>query len=433
MNASLYTADYKDAPFWWDDAPRPVFEDTASLPASADVLVIGSGYTGLAAALECARGGRSTVVVDAEDAGWGCSSRNGGQVSTSIKPSLDRLTARHGRDIAFEIRYEGIRALDYIEDFIKREGLKVNWERAGRFHGAHNARRYEVLAQSLGEVPKELKTDAYMVPRAEQHGEIASDRYFGGMVMPHHATLHPAKYVNALISLVRQAGATIVPRCRVEGLNREAGGFAVVTSAGSVKAREVIVATNGYTGPVTPWQRRRVIPIGSYIIATEALDPSVAHGLSPHARAMSDTRRLVFYYRLSPDRKRMLFGGRVAYMENDPRVSAPRLHARMCEIYPQLKSTRVSHSWVGFVAYTFDTLPHIGRHDGLYYAMGYCGSGVSLATYFGMRVGQKLLGRPEGRTPFDNCTFRTRPLYGGYPWFLAPSIMWYRLLDRLPI
>jgi glycine/D-amino acid oxidase-like deaminating enzyme len=433
MSASLYTETYKDAPYWWDDAPRPDFGGSVALPPTADVLVIGSGYTGLSAALETTRGGRATVVVDAEDAGWGCSSRNGGQVSTSIKPTLEDLTAKHGPDIAFEIRREGFRALDHIEDFIRREGLKVNWERTGRFHGAHNARRYELLAQSLGDTPKELRTDAYMVPRADQHKEIASDRYYGGMVMPHHATLHPAKYANALISLVRQSGGTIVPHCRVTGLKRETGGFTVATSKGSVQAREVIVATNGYTGPITPWQRRRVIPIGSYIIATEELDPELARGLSPNARAMSDSRRLVFYYRLSPDRRRMLFGGRVAYMENDPRVSAPRLHARMTEIYPQLRNARVSHSWVGFVAYTFDTLPHIGQHDGLYYAMGYCGSGVSLATYFGMRIGQKLLGKPEGKTPFDNCTFQTRPLYSGYPWFLAPSIMWYRVLDRLPI
>jgi glycine/D-amino acid oxidase-like deaminating enzyme len=148
---------------------------------------------------------------------------------------------------------------------------------------------------------------------------------------------------------------------------------------------------------------------------------------------MSDTRRLIFYYRLSPDRKRMLFGGRVAYMENDPRVSAPRLHYHMSEIFPQLKRTKVSHSWVGFVAYTFDTLPHIGQNEGLYYAMGYCGSGVGLATYFGMRIGQKLLGKPEGKTAFDNLTFQTRPLYTGHPWFLGPSIMWYRVLDKLPI
>ena len=434
MSASLYTDNYKDAPYWWDESPRPVFADATGLPAAADVLVIGSGFTGLTAALETVRAGRSTVVVDAEDPAWGCSSRNGGQVSTSIKPTLDKLSAKYGPELGFEMRREGHRSLDYIEDFIRREGLKVNWERVGRFHGAHNARQYEKLAHDSGDVPKDLKTDAYIVPRAEQRKEIGSDHYHGGMIMPHHAALHPGKYANGLIALVRQAGGTIVPHCKVVGLNRESGGgFTVTTAKGVVKAREVIVATNGYTGEATPWQRRRVIPIGSYIIATEELDPKVANEISPHARTMSDTRRLIFYYRLSPDRKRMLFGGRVAYMENDPRVSAPRLHYHMSEIFPQLRNTKVSHSWVGFVAYTFDTLPHIGQNEGLYYAMGYCGSGVGLATYFGMRIGQKLLGKPEGKTAFDNLTFQTRPLYTGYPWFLGPSIMWYRVLDKLPI
>jgi glycine/D-amino acid oxidase-like deaminating enzyme len=433
MSASLYTEDYKNAPYWWDDAPRPNLGDNIALPATADLLVIGAGYTGLSAALETARGGRSTVVVDAEDAGWGCSSRNGGQVSTSIKPTLDDLAAKYGRALALEMRLEGHRALDHIESFIRAEGLRVDWARVGRFHAAHNPRRYEMLAGSIDSGPKELRTDAYMVPRAEQHKEIGSDRYFGGAVMPHHAALHPGKYANALIALVRQAGGTIVPHCKVTGLNREADGFTVVTSRGRIRAREVIVATNGYTGAVTPWQQRRVIPIGSYIIATESLDPALAKELVPNTRTLSDTRRLVFYYRLSPDRKSMLFGGRVAYMENDPRVSAPRLHDHMTRIFPQLRATRVSHSWVGFVAYTFDTLPHIGSHEGLHYAMGYCGSGVSLATYYGMRLGQKVLGKQEGKTPFDDCTFQTRPLYTGTPWFLAPSIMWYRILDRLPI
>jgi glycine/D-amino acid oxidase-like deaminating enzyme len=433
MTAALYTNDFKETPYWWDQAPRPPQPD-AVLHPQTDVLIVGSGYTGLSAALETARGGRSTLVVDAEDAGWGCSSRNGGQVSTSIKPGLAKLTAIYGASLAFEMRREGHRALDYMEDFIGREGLKVNWERVGRFHAAHNPRRYELEAQSLKSIPKELKTDAYAVPRAEQHSEIGSDAYYGGIVMPHHAAMHPAKYENALASLVRQAGGMIVPNCRVTGIARESGGgFTVTTAKGVVKAREVIVATNGYTGEITPWQRRRVIPIGSYIIATDDLAPELAKELIPNARTLSDTRRLVFYYRLSHDRKKILFGGRVAYMENDPRVSAPRLHDQMTRIFPQLKATKVSHSWVGFVAYTFDTLPHIGQHDGLYYAMGYCGSGVSLASYFGMRIGQKLLGKPEGKTPFDNCVFQTRPLYTGYPWFLAPSILWYRILDRLPI
>jgi glycine/D-amino acid oxidase-like deaminating enzyme len=175
-----------------------------------------------------------------------------------------------------------------------------------------------------------------------------------------------------------------------------------------------------------------VIPIGSYIIATEPLDATVTARLIPKARVISDTRRIVVYYRLSPDRRRLVFGGRVALMETDPRVTAPHLHAEMTAIFPELEKVRITHSWAGFVAYTFDTMPHLGKwRDGVHYAMGYCGSGVSLATYFGTRIGQKVLGLKEGRTALDEIEFPTRPFYTGIPWFLAPTLMWYRFRDRM--
>ncbi|MGO4839607.1 NAD(P)/FAD-dependent oxidoreductase, partial [Rhizobiaceae sp. 2RAB30] len=155
--------------------------------------------------------------------------------------------------------------------------------------------------------------------------------------------------------------------------------------------------------------------------------------LIPRARVVSDTRRVVFYYRLSPDRRRLLFGGRVALWENDTDVTAPRLHKEMCKLFPQLAETRISHAWHGTVAYTFDTMPHIGVSDGMHYAMGYCGSGISMSVYLGTRIGQQLLDRPEGRTALDGLPFPTRPLYHGKPWFLAPSIMFYRLRDRLNV
>jgi glycine/D-amino acid oxidase-like deaminating enzyme len=194
----------------------------------------------------------------------------------------------------------------------------------------------------------------------------------------------------------------------------------------------VVVATNGYTGPLTPWLRRRVIPIGSYIIATEPLAPELARELIPHNRIVSDTRRVVYYYRLSPDGRRMLFGGRVSTHETDPRISGPLLRDDMVALFPQLAATRISHSWAGFVAYSFDSLMHIGRHAGLHFAMGYCGSGVGMASYLGMRLGQQVLGLPEGRTAFDDLPFPTRPLYTGKPWFLAASVRYYRWLDRRP-
>ncbi len=191
----------------------------------------------------------------------------------------------------------------------------------------------------------------------------------------------------------------------------------------------MVVATNGYTGRLTPWLRRRVIPIGSYIIATEPIEPDLMARLMPRNRVVGDTRKVVYYYRASPDRRRILFGGRVSHGETDPRRTAPRLHADMAQLFPELAPVRISHSWVGFVAYTFDALAHIGRHDGIYYAMGYCGSGVSMAGYLGMRVGQKVLARGQGQTGFDDVVFATRPFYGGNPWFLSPMVAYYRWCD----
>ncbi len=433
MIENLFAPGYKNQPYWWDAAPQPSLPPIAP-PATCDVAIVGSGYTGLCVALELARGGRHVVVLDAEDAGWGCSSRNGGQVGTSIKPGFDDLAERHGKDIAFAIRREGINALAWIEDFIAREQIDCDWSRVGRFHGAHNTAAFETLVHDVTHQTKGVEIEARVVPRSEQRGEIGSDRYYGGVVFPKHGSLHPVKYHLGLLARAQAASATVVSRCPVLSIHRESEGFRLTTSRGSLQARDVVVATNGYTGKLTPWLRRRVIPIGSYIIATEMLDPVLAERLMPKNRVVSDTRKLVFYYRLSEDRRRIVFGGRVALKESDPRVSAPRLHAHMTRIFPELASTRISHSWMGFVAYTFDTLPHLGRQsDGIHYCMGYCGSGVSLASYFGTRLGQQILGKAEGRTALDGITFQTRPFYTGDPWFLAASIAYYKLRDRLNI
>jgi glycine/D-amino acid oxidase-like deaminating enzyme len=430
--ADIFAANYRDQPYWWDDAPRPA-PSTEKPPAKVDVLIIGSGYTGLMAARETASAGRSTLVIDAKDAGFGCSSRNGGQVSTSIKPDLGTLSGRYNQEIGFGIRKEGINALDYIADLVTREKLDCDWRQVGRFHAAHNPAQYEALAKDAQAQPKGLEVPSEVVPVSEQRREINTDYYYGGRVFPKHASLHPGKYHLELMRLAKGVGATVIDHCPATNIERDGSGFMVTTSKGKIAARDVVVATNGYSGPITPWQRRRVIPIGSYIIATENRPAVEMLKLMPTDRVLSDTRKLVFYYRLSPDHRSMVFGGRVAYMENDPRVSAPRLHKWMTAIFPELATVKVTHSWMGYVAYTFDTLPHIGKQDGLYYAMGYCGSGISLATYFGARIGQQVLGKAEGKTPLDNIPFPTRPLYSGNPWFLAPSIFYYRLRDKLPI
>ncbi|MBL8324387.1 MAG: FAD-binding oxidoreductase [Rubrivivax sp.] len=432
MSTTPFAADARMVPYWWDHVPRPHLPDVA-LPPEVDVLVVGSGYTGLHAALQTARAGRSTLVLDAEDAGWGCSTRNGGQVSTSIKPGFAELARRHGEARSREIMREGQRSLQWLGEFITDEGIDCDWGVVGRFHAAHNARQFELLAHAATHQAPGLEVPAEVVPRAEQRREIGTEAYWGGVLYPAHASVDPARYHQGLLQRAQAAGATVVPRCAVNRIERggtqRTAGHLVHTARGTVRARDVVVATNGYTGPLTPWLRRRVIPIGSYIIATEPLAPGVIERLIPRNRIVSDTRRVVYYYRASPDRQRILFGGRVSTDETDPRVSGPLLHADLAALFPELAAARISHSWAGFVAYTFDTLAHVGCHDGVHYAMGYCGSGVGMGSYLGMRIGQQVLGRAEGRTAFDELPFQTRPLYTGRPWFLAASVRWYRWLD----
>ena len=182
---------------------------------------------------------------------------------------------------------------------------------------------------------------------------------------------------------------------------------------------------------MSPWLRRRVIPIGSYQIATEALGTEKVRMLIPQDRNIVDSRRVVVYFRPSPDGERLIFGGRAASSEKDALACVPRLRAMMARIFPQLRGARTAYAWAGWVAYTFDTLPHLGRHEGIHYCMGYCGQGVPLALHFGRRIGQQMVGLAEGRTALDGLPFPSRPYYFGVPWFLAPAVFAYRTLDAV--
>lgn len=427
---SVLAADMRTTSYWLDGIPEePLLQ--GEKPNRVDVAIVGAGYTGLSAALELARSGRSVAVFDSERPGYGCSTRNGGQVSPHMKPSMVALARRAGDKKAFAVRKTGYDAYEYLSDFIRAEGIECDFERSGHFLGAHTPGAYEAIARSEPEDIRQFGYEAYAIPRSDQRSEVGTDAFFGGVVYPQWAKIDPARYHHGLLTRANDAGALVFGNSHVESIQRDGKGFHLRVGSAQVHARDVLVATNGYTGPSTPWMRRRVIPIGSFIIATEPQPESLIRRLSPKDRMISETRKVVYYYRASPDRRRILFGGRVSIGDATSEYSAPRLHAAMTRVFPELSGAKVSHCWYGFVAYTFDELPHIGSHDSVHYAMGYCGTGIAMATYLGMKSALKILGRPQGATALDDLPFQTRPGYFGKPWFLAPSILYYKMRDAM--
>ncbi len=427
--ASICTDDYRDEPYWWNDAPRPPLTN-CELPKQVDVTIIGSGYTGLNAALQTARAGRSTLVLESQQLGYGCSSRNGGQFGTSVKPSFERLKRQHGRDNAIGMLREGHRALQYLVDLIQSEQLDCDFSHCGRYISAHSMKAYEGLGKAYGSLPKEIEVEHHLVPRTEQRSEIGSNHFFGGCILPAHGSVHPGKYHLALLERVASGGAAIVDQCAATAIEPDGNQFIVRTEKGDVKAKDVVVATNGYTQKGFSWHSKRIVPIGSFQIATEPLDPETAAELIPNKRVLSDTQLIGNYFRLSPDSKRLLFGGRVTFVEAHSDSGVKTLRKQMLRTYPQLRDTRVAYSWVGYIAYTMDIVPHLGRHQGIYYSMGYCGSGISLSSYFGMRVGQKVLGNAEGKTELDRLEFRPVPAIVRNRFSLAAATSLLRVAER---
>ncbi len=419
----------KTTPFWWEGAPLAA--PSAEKPrATADVVVIGGGYTGLSAALVLARAGRSVQVLEAETPGIGASSRNGGMCGEALKPGLGTLTKRYGRDRALALLTEAREALTWLGDFIAEEGLDCDFARVGGFAGAVLPAQYEGLAREMEVLRKAVGFEADMVPKAEVRSEIGTDLYVGGRVAHRRAGLNPARYHAALLQRVRDAGAVVTGDCPVTALRRD-GGFQVTTPRGVVSARDVVVATNGYTGRVTPWLRRRVIPVTSTIIATAELPAEQMARLMPKGRMLSDSNRLLCYFRPSPDRRRVLFGGRPAYQDIGPDKAAQRLRAHMLAVFPELRDVALTHVWSGNIAYTFDRLPHTGTVDGMHYAMGYCGSGVVMSSWLGRKAALRLLGAAEAKSAFADLEHPSFPFYQGRPWFLPLVQAYYQGFDMI--
>jgi glycine/D-amino acid oxidase-like deaminating enzyme len=397
-----------------------------------DVAIIGSGITGLSAACELARRGARACVLEARSLGWGASSRNGGQALTGLKVGAGELFQRYGRELTRRMFAASVQSIALVEQVVQQHHIECDFMRCGHLELASKPGHVRHLTEAVEVMAKEFNHAVRVIEKQDLPAEVGSEVYFGGLVDEASARLNPAQYTAGLARAAQQSGAVLFDQAPVERLSREGGRYRLATARGMLRAEKVFVATSGYTGRATPALQRKIVPIGSYIIATEPLPAEVARALLPRRRVVFDTKNFLHYFRLSAD-DRMLFGGRAAFQPESPaivRESANILRRDMAQVFPQLRGTKVAYVWGGTLDFAFDLMPHAGGRDGLYFALGYAGHGVALATFLGARMAAAMCGERVDN-PFAEIAFPGAPLglYDGRPWFLPFAEKWYQFLD----
>jgi len=423
----------KEKVFWHDTVDMPMDRILNDLPPKVDLAVIGAGIPGLAAAYQAVKRGISVAVLEAETIGWGASSRNGGMVLTGLKLDAGVVEKKYGTELTRQLFDDSVTSINTVEQLVIQEGISCDFKRTGHLLLANKPTHYEAMQQEAEWFSKHFNYDSRLISRADLPEEIGSDIYFGGLVDELSSGVNPAQYVVGLAKATERAGAFLCPHARLVQIEKMHDGFNLKTVRGELLSSQVLVTTGGYTGSATPALQRRIIPIGSYIIATRSLPDDLAKGLIPHHRMVFDYRHFLNYFRLSAD-NRMVFGGRAAFFPETSstiRSSADILHKEMMHVFPQLMGVEVEYAWGGTLDFSFDQMPHAGQLDGIYYTLGFAGHGVALGTHLGMRMADAILDGTVKDLPYNAYEFPKAPLglYNGKPWFLPLIGLWHRILD----
>lgn len=422
----------KTAPFWWEDAGAPKAPPLQPLPRDIDIAIIGAGLTGLSAARTAAKAGKSVLVLEAGVPGIGASSRNGGMIVGGHRLSLEKMETLYGDRVALGLLQEAhLDSGHFCREVMKEEAIECDYRQTGRFIGFWRDTELEAQTRYLDSLAARIPITAHIVPRTRQHEEVNSDLYRGGAVFPHHGALNPAKWTAGLLQAALRAGAQVHANTAVTSVRPDNGGHLVTTPRGDIRAGAVLAATNGYTPYALGAHKRRIIPVPSFIVATEPLGTDRIRDLFPNGRMIVETRVRHCYFRPSPDGLRVIFGGRAAMFNAPENLVRRQMRALLTQVFPQLRGVKLSHSWRGRTGFTFNQMPNIGRIDGIWHAMGYSGSGNAIAPWLGHKAALKMIGDPEGETAFSHTGLPTRWWHRGSPWFLPFADIVFRGRDAL--
>ncbi len=430
-SADLFSTDFVAEPYWWDGF-RPAPLNSPEPKRTHDVAIVGGGYAGLAAALEMARHGLTVIVFESGLFGDGASTRSGGSLSSglSIGKSLTGKTLDFPPDVVNTVVGWARNSFEHLEQFIQSEGIACHFEKKGRFLGACAPRHYRWLQARFEKLQRSGTVGCRFIGRDEQRQEIGSDYYYGGLLFDAAAKLHPALLFEGFLkACMRYECITLTDQTRVRQIAQDGRSWTLDTEKGRFHAKHVAVCTNGYTSGLLPKLHHRLVPVASHVIVTDEISADLARQISPNGRTFSETRRIMHYFRLTPDGRRVLFGGRSRFTETPFEVNAQLLHTQLVRRFPELAAVRVARAWQGNVAFSGDALPHVGEFDGVHYVAACCGSGITMMPYLGMQLGRKIAGQLRGSDEFDRIPLPPIPFYRGNPWFLPMVGTAFRIAD----
>ena len=397
------------------------------------MVVVGGGITGTAAALALSKKGARVAVCEAGTVGQAASGRNGGMCNNGFAQDYASLSQRIGTELANRLYLAFDAGVDTVERLVREESIDCDFARRGKIKLAAKPEHFDKLARSQALLATSVDPDTRIVTKAELRDEVGSDRYHGALIFEKSAGMHVGRYVRGLANAAQARGAHVLEHTPVLALEKASGNaYVVCTPRGRVRARQVLLASGvSQVGPFG-WIRRRIVPVGAFIIVTEPLPQDQLARLMPTARMATDTKNFVNFFRVTPDH-RLLFGGRARFASSNPtsdEKSGLVLRQQMATVFPELVRVRIDYCWGGMVDMTANRLPRAGQREGVYYSMGYSGHGTHMATLMGTLMAEIMDGRAD-LNPWKDFDWPAIPGHFGRPWFLPFVGAWYRLMDTL--